>query len=256
MNDKEIEAVAEAIYNTNRMAVDGIFQGKMQRNVLLSFADVKARMPDVYKEAVEQAQASIKALDEARGVTVNTQLLEALKSPRIVVQPVHEYECPNWRMGKKHGECNCGAYKQFIQYEQAIAAAESQPTIEFEGYDIEAWASMAKETKKHLHKIINAWSKGILIDCNKYTQDVESICAQINSDNSKVNAALIEENEKLKTAISEALDCFNAAYTEGLSEKLGEQDVFELGSLADLVNRRILFAMPLLQQALNGKEGV
>lgn len=59
-----VERVAEAIYNTNRCAVDGIFNGQMQRNVLLSFADVKRRMPEVYKEAIEQAKAAIQAMQQ------------------------------------------------------------------------------------------------------------------------------------------------------------------------------------------------
>ena len=34
--------------------------------------------------------------------------------------------------------------------------------------------------------------------------------------------------------------CFEAAYAEGLAEKLNGDEMFETGSLADLVNRRLL----------------
>lgn len=37
-------------------------------------------------------------------------LLEFLKLPNVTrPQAVHEYDCPNWRNGKHHGPCTCGA---------------------------------------------------------------------------------------------------------------------------------------------------
>lgn len=59
-----IEKVARAIYNTNKMVIDGIFGGQMQRNVILSFDDCKEKMPEVIAESMEQAKAAIAALTD------------------------------------------------------------------------------------------------------------------------------------------------------------------------------------------------
>ena len=55
---------------------------------------------------------------------------------------------------------------------------------------------------------------------------------------------MIDERDDLIREMVEALDyvegCFSAAYTEGLEERLVECDVKDLGSLPDLVYRRLL----------------
>jgi hypothetical protein len=50
--------------------------------------------------------------------------------------------------------------------------------------------------------------------------------------------------------IENAYSCFNAAYHEGLLDKLAEQTDTDTGSLHDLVTRRILYAINHLDAAL------
>ncbi len=67
---------------------------------------------------------------------------------------------------------------------RAIAALsnDKQPDggeVEFEGYTIEAWARMHKESQTALHKIIHAWRPGILISYQFINKDVDKICSII-----------------------------------------------------------------------------
>ena len=42
----------------------------------------------------------------------------------LTVQAVHTYDCPFWRMGKKHGPCNCGAHEEWERW-SALADPQS-----------------------------------------------------------------------------------------------------------------------------------
>ncbi len=57
---------------------------------------------------------------------------------------------------------------------------------------------------------------------------------------------------KLRAALEEVVGCFDAAFAEGLSERLAELPT-ETGSLADLVNRRLMFALFTARAALEPK---
>jgi hypothetical protein len=35
------------------------------------------------------------------------------------LSPVHTYECPAWRMGRKHGPCICGAAELWAEFRAA-----------------------------------------------------------------------------------------------------------------------------------------
>ena len=41
--------------------------------------------------------------------TAHRALIWLFSEPRISICAAHHYSCPNWRMGKRHAECNCGA---------------------------------------------------------------------------------------------------------------------------------------------------
>jgi hypothetical protein len=62
------------------------------------------------------------------------------------------------------------------------------------------------------------------------------------------------ENKKLRAALGEVVGCFDAAYFEGLAERLVEHDDTEPGSLADLVKRRLLFAQEAAHTALGEEQ--
>lgn len=53
---------------------------------------------------------------------------------------------------------------------------------------------------------------------------------------------LIEQLEKVKEHADVILGCFDAACGEGLYDRLAEADTHDVGSLADLIQRRLLFA--------------
>lgn len=38
------------------------------------------------------------------------------------IHPVHTYECPYWRIGTKHGPCDCGAVELWEQFLDAHGA--------------------------------------------------------------------------------------------------------------------------------------
>ncbi len=38
----------------------------------------------------------------------------------IYHQERHEYECPYWRMGKKHGPCTCGGMERHLRFKAAV----------------------------------------------------------------------------------------------------------------------------------------
>lgn len=59
------------------------------------------------------------------------------------------------------------------------------------------------------------------------------------------------DDSGLVAALKEVVGCFAAADTEGLQERLAEADIYDVGSLADLVFRRLLHALPPAQQALS-----
>lgn len=56
--------------------------------------------------------------------------------------------------------------------------------------------------------------------------------------------------DALVEALEEVVGCFNAAYTEGLIERMAEQENTDAGSLHDLVSRRIMYALTAAQSAL------
>lgn len=62
------------------------------------------------------------------------------------------------------------------------------------------------------------------------------------------------EIARLREGLNTALGCFNAAYAEGLHDRLAEVDDSEPGSLPGLVRRRLLYAIPTLEQALDPQE--
>jgi hypothetical protein len=64
-------------------------------------------------------------------------------------------------------------------------------------------------------------------------------------------AARIEE---LEGALQEVSGCFDAAYAEGLSERLAEADQ-DVGTLADLILRRLVYAHHASINALQPKDG-
>lgn len=33
-----------------------------------------------------------------------------------VIQPVHAHSCPYWRLGVRHGPCNCGAHEVWDEF--------------------------------------------------------------------------------------------------------------------------------------------
>jgi hypothetical protein len=72
-------------------------------------------------------------------------------------------------------------------------------------------------------------------------------------------AQMAIEKEELFDEMVEALEtidqCFETAYAEGLAEKLNGDEMFETGSLADLVNRRLLPARETAIQALATAKG-
>lgn len=70
------------------------------------------------------------------------------------------------------------------------------------------------------------------------------------ADDKSRNFAIAQEREaKLATACKEVVGCFNAAYAEGLHERLMESDR-ELGGLAGLIRRRLLSALDVSRAAL------
>ena len=38
------------------------------------------------------------------------------------IKAVHEYECPFWRNGNRHGSCNCGGCERQARIDRALAA--------------------------------------------------------------------------------------------------------------------------------------
>lgn len=38
----------------------------------------------------------------------------------ISAQAVHAHRCPYWRMGKRHGDCTCGALEVWADVEKGI----------------------------------------------------------------------------------------------------------------------------------------
>lgn len=45
-------------------------------------------------------------------------LAKNAKGGRVVVQlaAVHTYDCPSWRVGRRHGECDCGALEEWERF--------------------------------------------------------------------------------------------------------------------------------------------
>ena len=62
--------------------------------------------------------------------------------------------------------------------------------------------------------------------------------------------ALAERNKELEEALLEIVGCFEAAVTEGLHERLVEQE-HETGNLRDIVERRLMFADTVAERVLN-----
>lgn len=60
---------------------------------------------------------------------------------------------------------------------------------------------------------------------------------------------LLEENDKLKNALVYIKECFEAAETEGLQDKLINA-AGDPGALVDLVERRLMFAFYKTQEIL------
>ena len=44
----------------------------------------------------------------------------------LTVQAVHTYDCQFWRMGKKHGPCNCGAHEEWERWNAAANPQSSE----------------------------------------------------------------------------------------------------------------------------------
>ncbi len=59
-----------------------------------------------------------------------------------------------------------------------------------------------------------------------------------------------EQVRVLTEALREVQGCFQAAYVEGLQERLGAEEDNDTGSLRDLIERRILYAYPAVNDAL------
>jgi hypothetical protein len=58
------------------------------------------------------------------------------------------------------------------------------------------------------------------------------------------------ESARLRKALEEVEACFDAAFAEGLAERMAELDDHEVGSLKDLLDRRVLFALTAVRSAL------
>lgn len=65
---------------------------------------------------------------------------------------------------------------------------------------------------------------------------------------------LVREVERLRKALTNVAGCFDAAFIEGLSDRLAEQDDQSAGTLVDLVKRRLLFANDFARNALQGSQ--
>lgn len=55
--------------------------------------------------------------------------------------------------------------------------------------------------------------------------------------------------QKVRDELDNAAGCFNAAYSEGLLEKLAEETNTDVGSLHDLITRRVVYALEHIQNA-------
>lgn len=68
--------------------------------------------------------------------------------------------------------------------------------------------------------------------------------------------ALTDQLAAAQAALTEVRGCFDAALSEGLLERLAELDVHDVGSLADLVHRRLMYAhaAAITDQPANGIE--
>lgn len=55
----------------------------------------------------------------------------------------------------------------------------------------------------------------------------------------------------LRGALEEIRGCVQAAQIEGLPERLTEADIHDVGSLADLVSRRLLYVYPIADATLD-----
>lgn len=54
----------------------------------------------------------------------STKTDPAGKPPYVSLYCCHKYDCPSWRTGKKHSECNCGAKQMLNNLEKLLAKIE------------------------------------------------------------------------------------------------------------------------------------
>lgn len=62
------------------------------------------------------------------------------------------------------------------------------------------------------------------------------------------------ENEKLKLAMIESKGCWDAAYFEGFSEAMNQARDGDADRLLDLLDRRLLYALTPIEEALRGAD--
>lgn len=67
--------------------------------------------------------------------------------------------------------------------------------------------------------------------------------------------AVRQENGRLRAGLEEVRDCFVAAQVEGLADRLSESEDRDVGSLTDLVERRLMFAHSAAENALSFAPG-
>ena len=95
-----------------------------------------------------------------------------------------------------------------------------------------------------------------IIDYSDYPSEgcehLENLCILINKQRNAIKA-LLSDNERMKAALEEITECFDAAYFEGLIERMTEQENTDAGSLFDLINRRLLPALNIAQAALKAR---
>ena len=60
--------------------------------------------------------------NEAEAVRVLVAVVRSATQSRVEISVVHDYPCPLWRLGKRHGPCNCEGDEQQKAVDDAAAA--------------------------------------------------------------------------------------------------------------------------------------